>query len=59
MRHRYLSQTPEFIAAVERRRAEAMRRIPWPCRFVRAALEGYLSELRHMLDAPIFLGPGR
>jgi hypothetical protein len=37
-----------------------MRRMPWPCRIVRAALDGYLSELRHMLNAPsIYLGPGR
>jgi len=56
---RYLSQTPEFRAAVERRRAEAMRRVPWPCRIFRAALDGYLTELRHMLDAPIYIGPGR
>lgn len=55
---RYLSQTPEFLAAVERRRIEAMRRAPWPCRILRAALDGYLSELRHMLSAPIYLGPG-
>jgi len=56
---RYLSQTPEFAAAVERRRAEAMRRAPWPCRILRAALDGYLSELRHLLSASIYLGPGR
>lgn len=55
----YLSQTPEFAAAVARRRAEAMCRAPWPCRILRAALDGYLSELRHMLSAPIYLGPGR
>lgn len=56
---RYLAHTPEFIAAVERRRAAAMRRLPLPCRIIRAALDGYLSELRHMLDAPIYLGHGR
>lgn len=56
---RYLSQTPEFAAAVERRRAEAMRRAPWPRRVIRAALDGYLSELRHMLEAPIYIGLGR
>lgn len=27
--------------------------------FIRAALDGYLSKLRHMLDAPIYLGHGR
>ena len=59
MQQRFLSQTPEFAAAVARRRAEAMRRAPWPCRILRAALDGYLSELRHMLSAPIYLGPGR
>jgi hypothetical protein len=36
-----------------------MRRLPLPCRIIRAALDGYLSELRHMLGAPIYLGPGR
>lgn len=56
---RYLSQTPEFAAAVDRRRVDAMRRMPWPCCIVRAALDGYLSELRHALDAPIYFGPGR
>ena len=56
---RYLSHTPEFRAAVARRRADAMRRAPWPCRILRAAIDGYLSELRHMLSAPIYLGLGR
>ena len=56
---RYLSQTTEFRAAVERRRSDAIRRTPWPCRIFRAALDGYLSELRHMLDDPIYIGPGR
>lgn len=59
MQQRFLSQTPEFAAAVARRRAEAMRRAPWPCRVLRAALDGYLSELRHMLEEPIYIGPGR
>lgn len=31
----------------------------WPFRICRAALDGYLSELRHTLDAPIYIGPGR
>ncbi len=56
---RYLAHTPEFRAAVERRRAQAMRHMPWPCRIVRAALDGYMEELRRMLDAPIYLGPSR
>lgn len=55
----YLSHTPEFAAAVARRRAEAMRRAPWPCRILLAALDGYLSEMRHMLEAPIYIGHGR
>lgn len=59
MTARYLSQTPEFAAAVARRRAEAVRRAPRPCRILLAALDGYLSELRRMLSAPIYLGPGR
>ncbi len=59
MQQRFLSQTPEFAAAVARRRAEAMCRAPWPCRILREALDGYLSELRHTLSAPIYLGPWR
>lgn len=55
----YLSHTNEFSKAVASRRAEAIRRTPWPCRIILAALDGYLSELRHMLDAPISPGPGR
>ena len=30
MQQRFLSQTPEFAAAVARRSAEAMCRAPWP-----------------------------
>lgn len=56
---RYLSDTREFCAFVERRREQEMRRLPWPCRVLRAALDGYLSDLRHMLEAPIYIGPGR
>lgn len=56
---KYLSQTTEFRAAVKRRRVEAIRLAPWPFRIFRAALDGYLSELRHMLDAPIYIGHGR
>lgn len=56
---RYLAHTPEFISAVERLRAEAMRRAPWPFRIVLAALDGYLEELRHMPEAPVSLGHGR
>jgi len=50
---RYLSDTREFCAFVERRREQEMRRLPLPCRILRAALDGYLSELRLMLGAPI------
>ncbi len=56
---KYLSETREFRDAVERRRAQAMRRLPLPCLIIRAALDGYLSELRLMLGAPIYFGPGR
>lgn len=72
MTARYLSETPEFADAVERRmveamrraaveryHAEAMRRAPLLFRIIRVATDDYLSELRHMLDAPIYFGPGR
>lgn len=59
MNARYLSQTKEFAAAVARRRAEAIRRTPWPFRMFLVGIDGYLSELRRMLDAPIYLGHGR
>ena len=59
MQKRFLSQTPEFAAAVARPSAEAMCRAPWPCRVFMAAIDGYLSELRRMLEAPIYIGPGR
>jgi len=54
---RYLSDTPEFKAAVRRKRIESV--VCLPVRIVNAALGGYLAELRHMLNAPIYLGPGR
>jgi len=54
---RYLSDTREFCVFVERRRAQAMLLLP--CLIIRAALDGYLSELRLMLGAPIYFGPGR
>ena len=50
---RYLSDTREFCVFGERRREQEMRRLPLPCRILRAALDGYLSELRLMLGAPI------
>lgn len=54
----YLSETPEFRAAVRNRRLTAV--LCLPVRVVCAAIEGYRSELRHMLDASaIYLGPGR
>jgi hypothetical protein len=49
----YLSHTKEFRSFV------AVRRALWPFRICRAALDGYLSELRHTLDAPIYIGPER
>ena len=53
----YLSETPEFRAAVRNKRLTAV--LCLPVRIVNAALGGYLAELRHMLNAPIYLGPGR
>jgi hypothetical protein len=53
----YLSETPEFKATVRRKRIESV--VCLPVRIVNAALDGYLSELRHTLDAPIYIGPGR
>jgi len=57
MSARYLSQTPEFVVCVRRNRVKAW--VCLPVRIVNAALGGYLSELRHMLDDPIYIGTGR
>ena len=35
---------------------EIVERILYP---LNAAVSGYQSELRHMLDAPAYIGPGR
>jgi hypothetical protein len=52
----YLSETPEFRAAVRNKRLTAV--LCLLVRIVNAALGGYLSELRHMLDAAS-IGQGR
>lgn len=57
MTARYLSETPEFKACVRHKRIEAW--LCLPMRIVTASLAGYRSELRHMLNAPIYIGPGR
>lgn len=46
---RYLSETPEFLAFVEKRKRAAERRKCLPFRILHAYLDGYLSELNHML----------
>ncbi|EXI76519.1 MAG TPA: hypothetical protein PK440_00665 [Candidatus Accumulibacter phosphatis] len=48
----------QYVAACEaRRRVERLFNLFFGP--LLAALAGYRSELRHMLDAPIYLGPGR
>ena len=56
---RYLSETPEFKRFVEQRKCEAEQRKRaaeqrkcWPLRVLHAWIDGYLSELDHMLTAP-------
>lgn len=44
----------QYLAAKAAR--EIVERILSP---MAAAVSGYRSELRHMLDAPVYLGPGR
>ena len=56
---RYLSETPEFKRFVEKRKRAAEQRKCWPLRVLHAALDGYLSELDHMLSAPVSLAPWR
>lgn len=38
---------------------EIVQRILSPLTICTAAVSGYRSELRHMLDAQVYLGPGR
>lgn len=56
---KYLSETPEFKRFVEQRKCEAEQRKCWPLRVLHAALDGCLSELDHMLAAPVRLAPWR
>ncbi len=54
---RYLSETPQFKRFVEKRKREAEQRKCWPLRVLHAWIDGYLSELDHMLSAPVSLAP--
>lgn len=56
---KYLSETPEFKRFVEKRKREAESRKFWPLRVLHAWIDGYLSELDHMLAAPVRLAPWR
>lgn len=44
----------QYVAAKAAR--EIVERILYP---LNCAVIGYRSELRHMLDAPVYIGPGR
>ena len=44
----------QYLAAKSAR--EIVERILYP---LNAAVSGYRSELSHMLDAPVYIGPGR
>ena len=44
----------QYLAAKAAR--EIVERILYP---LNASISGYRSELRHMLDAPVYIGPGR
>lgn len=52
-----LCETPEFKRWVEKRKLEADRRKCLPLRILHAWLDGYRSELNHMLSAPVTLAP--
>lgn len=54
---KYLSETPEFQRWVEKRKRAAERRKCLPLRVLHAWIDGYLSELNHMLSAPVTLAP--
>lgn len=51
---KYLSETPEFRqwGSVEKRKRAEEKRKCWPLRVLHAWIDGYLSELDHMLSAP-------
>jgi len=54
---KYPSETPEFRQWVEKRKREVEKRKCWPLRVIHAWIDGYLSELDHMLAAPVSLAP--
>ena len=54
-----ISETPEFRQWVEKRKLEAEQRKCCPLRVLHAWIDGYLSELDHMLTAPVSLAPWR
>ena len=54
-----MSETPEFRQWVEKRKREAGARRCWPLRVLHAWIDGYLSELDHMLSSPVSLSPWR
>lgn len=56
---KYLSDTPEFRQWVEKRKRAEEQRKCWPLRVLHAWIDGYLSELDHMLPAPVSLAPWR
>lgn len=53
----YLSETPEFRKWVEKRKRAEERRKCWPLSVIHAWIDGYLSELDHMLSAPVRIAP--
>lgn len=56
---KYLSETPELRQWVEKRKRAAESRKCWPLRVLHAWIDGYLSELDHMLSAPVSPAPWR
>jgi hypothetical protein len=54
---KYLSETPEFRQWVERRKRESEMHKCLPMRILHAWIDGYRSELYHMLAAPVSLVP--
>ena len=56
---KYLSETPEFRQWVEKRKRAEEQRKCWPLRVIHVWIDVYLSELDHMLSAPVSLAPWR
>ena len=54
---KYLSETPEFRRWVEKRKRAAEQRKCWLLRVLHVWIDGYLSELDHMLAAPVRIAP--